>query len=265
MKKLIFTNLLSKKYKQLIEFYINIVGLQPINNNADPSNEKWYGFNTGKVPFAIEPMSNRDKYTIDYQKGNPYLIQFEANSLQELTNWTESLEKHHVNIGQRILQKSYGTVTTFTDPDGNLIELVFNAEKYPENEVDIKLAFVNLLSETPKNLITFYKDVVGLTPLDTEKNINADRWYGFETGNVTFAIEPMSNRERYNTTNYNTKNPILIQFFVKSLKDLKERTNKLEVNKVEVFQKMIEKYYGIYSTFIDPDGNLIELLYKGNK
>lgn len=124
-KELIFVNLLSNNHKRLIEFYKDVVGLEPMNKSVDASSEKWYGFDTGKVPFAIEPMSNRDKYKIDYQKGNPYLIQFRANSLDELIKWTERLEKNDVTIGQRIFKKSYGTVTTFTDPDGNLIELLY--------------------------------------------------------------------------------------------------------------------------------------------
>lgn len=123
-----YVNLLSKDPKKLIEFYKNVVGLEPMDDSTDVITDKWYGFNTGKVPFAIEPMTNRDKYTFDYAKGNPYLIQFKANSRDELIEWTEKLEKNNVNIGQRLLEKSYGVVTTFTDPDGNPVELLFEKQ-----------------------------------------------------------------------------------------------------------------------------------------
>ena len=123
-----YINLLSKNSEKLIEFYTKVVGLSPLDTTKYPATVTWYGFDTGNTSFAIEPMSNRDKYpaTFEFNKSNPTLIQFKANSLEELTEWTERLEKEGVNIGQRILKKSYGTVTTFTDPDGNLIEILYS-------------------------------------------------------------------------------------------------------------------------------------------
>lgn|GEM_PF-1719970 len=127
-RELVFVNLLSKNPEKLIEFYTKIVGLNPIDTKADPACEHWYGFDTGKTPFAIEPMSNRDKYQFDYNKSNPVLIQFKANSLEDLKQWTERLEKKRVTIGQGLMKKSYGTVTTFVDPDGNCIELIYTEQ-----------------------------------------------------------------------------------------------------------------------------------------
>ncbi len=123
-KDLIYINLLSKNSEKLVEFYTKVVGLSPLDDTKNPATDTWYGFDTGNTPFAIEPMSNRDKYNFEYNKSNPVLIQFKADSIEELTEWTERLEKEGVHIGQRILKKSYGTVTTFTDPDGNLIEIL---------------------------------------------------------------------------------------------------------------------------------------------
>lgn len=127
-KDLIFINLLSKNSEKLIEFYTKVVGLSPLDTTKNPATDTWYGFDTGNTTFAIEPMSNRDKYstTSEYNKSNPVLIQFKANSLEELTEWTERLEKEGVNIVQRILKRSYGTFTTFADPDGNLIEILYS-------------------------------------------------------------------------------------------------------------------------------------------
>lgn len=128
-QKLPFVNLLSNNHVELIEFYTNVVGLTPVNPDEDPKKEKWYGFNTGAATFAIEPMSNRDKYNFSYNKENPVLIQLKAKGVDHLTEWTERLEKTNVTIGQRIMEKSYGTVTTFVDPDGNLIELLVKSKK----------------------------------------------------------------------------------------------------------------------------------------
>ena len=127
-KDLIFINLLSKNSEKLIEFYTKVVGLSPLDTTKNPATDTWYGFDTGNTTFAIEPMSNRDKYstTSEYNKSNHTLIQFKANSLEELTEWTERLEKEGVHIVQRILKRSYGTFTTFADPDGNLIEILYS-------------------------------------------------------------------------------------------------------------------------------------------
>ena len=127
-KDLIYINLLSKNSEKLIEFYTKVVGLSPLDNTKNPATDTWYGFDTGNTQFAIEPMSNRDKYstTSEYNKSNPVLIQFKANSLEELTEWTERLEKEGVNIVQRILKRSYGIFKTFADPDGNLIEILYS-------------------------------------------------------------------------------------------------------------------------------------------
>jgi len=122
---LVYANLLSEKHEELISFYTNVVGLTPLQTNEDPATEKWYGFDTGFAQFAIEPMSNRDKYDFEYSRGNPVLIQFKADSLEHLKEWTKRLEKHGVVIGQKVMEKSYGTVTTFVDPDGNVIELLY--------------------------------------------------------------------------------------------------------------------------------------------
>lgn len=127
--ELVYTNVLSPDHASLIDFYTNVVGLDPVNPDEDPAKEKWYGFKTGDVGFAIEPLSNRDKYEFEYQKGNPVLIQFKAESIEALTEWTERLEAKDVVIGQRIMEKSYGIVTTFVDPDGNVIELLYESKK----------------------------------------------------------------------------------------------------------------------------------------
>lgn len=129
-KKLIYVNLLSADNNKLAEFYEDVVGLEAVDKESNPSDVNWYGFNTGEVGFAIEPLSNREKYSFDgYNEKNPYLIQFEADSLEDLEGWTKDLENKGVKIGQRVLKKSYGTVTTFIDPDGNLVEILFGGNQ----------------------------------------------------------------------------------------------------------------------------------------
>jgi len=123
--ELCYTNVLSANHAELINFYTNVVGLQPKDLKKDPAKDTWYGFEMDGATFAIEPMSNRDKYSFNYNKKNPVLIQFRAHSEEHLQEWTEQLEKNNVVIGQRIMQKGYGMVTTFVDPDGNVVELLY--------------------------------------------------------------------------------------------------------------------------------------------
>jgi len=124
-RKISFVNILSKDQKRLVEFYKDVMNLDTDSSELG----HWFGFNTDGATLGIEPMSNRDKYEFEYEEGNPVLIQFEADSYEDLKEWTEDLESKGVEMGQRLLDKSYGMVSTFTDPDGNVIELLYEDKK----------------------------------------------------------------------------------------------------------------------------------------
>ena len=121
-----------------------------------------------------------------------------------------------------------------------------------------KISFVNLYTPNFEKMINFYTKI-GLKPLQKNKG----NWFGFSTGQTTFALEPQKNRKSYNFE-FNKENPILIQFEVKSIKNLKEITKKLENQKVRIKQKTLKKSYGTITTFLDPNNNVIELLVKNN-
>ncbi len=84
----------------------------------------WFGFNTGETTFALEPQSNRKAYDFKFNTKNPILLQFRVKSIAELKRITKMLESKHVHIKQRLLKKSYGTITTIIDPDNNVIEFL---------------------------------------------------------------------------------------------------------------------------------------------
>lgn len=121
MRKISFVNLYSKNNHQLISFYRDVVGLKDLKGTT----EHWHGFDTGQTTFAIEPLSNRDTYAFEYNKANPVLIQLRAKNTEDLEQWTRELEEKGVVMHQRMVKRNFGTISTFTDPDGNVIELLY--------------------------------------------------------------------------------------------------------------------------------------------
>lgn len=115
-------NLFSQNNKKLIEFYRSL-GIKPFNQDIEGN---WYGFNTKGTIFAIEPVSNRQKVAkaLNITRNDSVLIQFKANNLQELESMSDIAEKAGAQIMWRMKKASYGIITNFLDPDGNLIEIL---------------------------------------------------------------------------------------------------------------------------------------------
>lgn len=90
---------------------------------------KWYGFATSGATFAIERESNRDKHPFTYNRSNPILIQFRAKTMEELTAMNEHLKSKGVALLTESETKSYGIITNFLDPDGNLMEILYEPGK----------------------------------------------------------------------------------------------------------------------------------------
>lgn len=122
-----------------------------------------------------------------------------------------------------------------------------------------KISFLNLYSDDPQKLIQFYRDKLGMSPEPQVKE--GDDWYGFQTEGLTFAIEPSSNRENYKDLGVNLKNNVLIQFHADSLEELEAMNKQLEKNGVKLLNKSKHMSYGVITNFVDPDGNLMEILY----
>ncbi len=107
---------------------------------------------------------------------------------------------------------------------------------------------VNVTSEQPDRLKSFYRDVVGLTP-------NPDMGDGaFDAGGTAFFIDGHSE------TKGATKEPqrMLINFFVD---DLAREQKRLEGQGVQFIRSAgREEWGGVISTFTDPDGNYCQLI-----
>lgn len=55
---------------------------------------------------------------------NPVLLQFKAESLEQLEEFSKHLEERGVKVFDRLKQTSYGFITNFCDPDGNKVEVI---------------------------------------------------------------------------------------------------------------------------------------------
>ncbi|HEX9805226.1 MAG TPA: VOC family protein [Candidatus Dojkabacteria bacterium] len=118
-------NLFSEKNQRLIEFYKSL-GMKPRDNNKSD----WFGFHTQGVTFAIEPISNREEVSkiLGLERNDSILIQFKAKDFEELDSMTKHLKSLGITVIRDKQKVSYGTVTNFLDPDGNLVEILLEKE-----------------------------------------------------------------------------------------------------------------------------------------
>ncbi|MPZ98286.1 MAG: hypothetical protein GEU80_02935 [Dehalococcoidia bacterium] len=109
---------------------------------------------------------------------------------------------------------------------------------------------INLTSEHPERLEAFYRDVIGLTPVPEEEG------GGFRTAPGGALIYIADHSE----TRGPTKEPqrVLINF---SVSDLKSEQQRLKDQGVPFIREEGREYWGgVFSTFLDPDGNYLQLL-----
>lgn len=121
-------NLYTGKKQEMIRFFRDVLGMNPHPNQSEDDN--WYGFHAGSnLQFAIEPITNRSAHTdFDCNMQNPILIQFAAETKEDLEAMNAHLKSKGVELLTESKEKSYGTITNFKDPDGNLYEILLRKE-----------------------------------------------------------------------------------------------------------------------------------------
>lgn len=124
-----FVNLYSDNQQRLVAFYRDVLGMD-LAEPADDNDDHWFGFRAGEgLTFAIEPTSNRANYAdVKYRKENPILLQFMATDRLHFDAMTAQLKEKGVPIVHEAQEMSYGVITNFTDPDGNLLEILLPAD-----------------------------------------------------------------------------------------------------------------------------------------
>lgn len=110
-------------FEESVAFYRDVLGLE---EETSRSEENFHAFKAGATHIGIERNGTRK----DGQKTkaeNPVLIQFKAHSFDELKEITEKLEAKNVRILKSMVETHYGTYTNFLDPDGNKLEILYQA------------------------------------------------------------------------------------------------------------------------------------------
>ncbi len=107
---------------------------------------------------------------------------------------------------------------------------------------------INVTSEQPERLISFYREIVGL-PAKPEIGEGA-----FDAAGAAFLIDGHSE------TSGTAKEPqrVLINFFVDDLAAEQKRLQDKGVTCIRSAGR--EEWGGVISTFLDPDGNYIQLI-----
>ncbi|MEX0750754.1 MAG: VOC family protein [Dehalococcoidia bacterium] len=108
--------------------------------------------------------------------------------------------------------------------------------------------FVNITSDDPARLIAFYRDVVGLTPKPGLSE------FAFDLGTMTLGFDGHSD------TRGKAGEPSrwLLNF---SVDDLQAEEQRLTAQGVEFIRSRgRETWGGLISTFLDPDGNYLQLI-----
>lgn len=135
-------------------------------------------------------------------------------------------------------------------------------ENHQKNNMSLfsRISFVNLYSNDQQRLVAFYRDVLGMGPVEPVEG-NDSHWFGFSAGSgLTFAVEPMANRANYVDIDYRKENPVLIQFAAADRAQFYAMTTHLKEKGVPIVNEAKEMSYGTITNFLDPDGNLLEIL-----
>jgi predicted enzyme related to lactoylglutathione lyase len=114
--------------------------------------------------------------------------------------------------------------------------------------MQVNQLIVNVNSEQPEALVRFYKDVVGLPPAEQMGDS------AFHLGDAAFVIDGHSE------VHGPTKEPprVLINFMVD---DLAAEQARLEGQGVTFIRKLGKEFWGgVISTFLDPDGNYVQIM-----
>lgn len=112
----------------------------------------------------------------------------------------------------------------------------------------VNQCIVNVNSEDPERLGTFYRDIVGLEP-NPDIGPNA-----FNAGSTVFIVDGHSE-----VAGENSDPPrVLVNFFVDDLSAEQARLETAGVRFIRTAGK--EEWGGVISTFVDPDGNYGQLI-----
>lgn len=108
--------------EESIRFYHEVLGLR-IERHAPT----FCQLAAGVTKLGLEPGGWR-KETQKNLRENPVLLQFRAQSLEQLEALNRQLEAQGVVLLARSVPTGYGVITNFLDPDGNKLEILYSED-----------------------------------------------------------------------------------------------------------------------------------------
>ncbi len=120
---LAYTCLYVSNMNESVQFYQDILGLEPAHSEEDPKASSWYAFKTGQTVLALEKNGVK-KEGLKSKAENPILVQFAVESPHKLEELNQQLESRGVKLLERSRRTNYGLITNFCDPDGNKLEII---------------------------------------------------------------------------------------------------------------------------------------------
>lgn len=111
---------------------------------------------------------------------------------------------------------------------------------------------VILITDNPKKLADFYSEALDV-PFEREEHGDLDVHFGADIMNVHFGIHPPGNFKREKAGN---GRPVVIAFNVHSIGPFQERLTRLGA---EILQETHDEGFGLATSYLDPDGNVLEL------
>jgi catechol 2,3-dioxygenase-like lactoylglutathione lyase family enzyme len=66
---------------------------------------------------------------------NAFFIQFDAPDLDTLERMNQQLEAHSISLIRRSMDVGFGVISTFLDPDGNKLEIVYKTPEQRAQDV----------------------------------------------------------------------------------------------------------------------------------
>ncbi len=103
--------------------------------------------------------------------------------------------------------------------------------------------------------VAFYRDVLDL---EDDLGRSTKNFHAFKAGTTYIGIE--RNGFRKDGEKSKAENAVLVQFKARNLDELKKLTEKLKMKNVRILNALVETHYGIFTNFLDPDGNKLEII-----
>jgi predicted enzyme related to lactoylglutathione lyase len=233
----IYFNINSTHPQRLLAFYRDVVGLPP-----EPGMED-FSLTAAGVTLGFD--EHRD-LTGPTKEPSRFLIDFWVSDLAREQKRMEAAGAKFIRTAGH--EEWGGVISTFVDPDGNYGQVI----QVPGGETppgQVSGFFLDVTSDDKDRMLAFYRDVVGLAPFEM-----AGPWA------LTMREGAFIHFDTHSDTHGPSKEParILLNFMID---DIAAEEARLEKAGARFFRRQgVEAWGGVISSFLDPDGNILQLI-----